>query len=211
MKTWNEFLQTLPDKQRADLLQYMNLVGIRDGDSLFPLLVALEQYKVFLTDFPKELEKKVSSIIDKVTDGATKKAQTDLAKIVVESAQAIAGDVAKKKKIQWLSACIVVSFLCFAGFGWIIFKKAYNSGYEAGHAIGYDEIKDEKARDAWANTPEGRLAYEFAELKVLQPLAHCEIKGWEISGGICYPKGTPDGMYGFKIPKYSSGIKTKSK
>jgi len=74
-------------------------------------------------------------------------------------------------------------------------------GLSAGYGAGYTEAKDEKAAAAWANTPEGRLAYRFAQSGELQRLARCNGKGWKVEKGVCYPMQNSDGnVYGWALP-----------
>jgi hypothetical protein len=48
-----------------------------------------------------------------------------------------------------------------------------DSGYQAGYSAKYTKTKDKKATTTWANTPEGRLAYRFAQTGSLASLAKC--------------------------------------
>jgi len=94
-----------------------------------------------------------------------------------------------------------VAFLCVGLFGWYMHSSGKDSGYQAGYGAGYTEAKDEKAAAAWANTPEGRLAYRFAQSGELQRLARCSGKGWKVEKGICYPHPVPnEGVYGWALP-----------
>ena len=94
-----------------------------------------------------------------------------------------------------------MAFTCFGVFGWYLHNSSHDSGYKAGYGAGYTEAKDEKAAVAWANTPEGKMAYRFAQSGELQRLAKCSGKGWEVEKGACYPYSVPkEGTYGWRMP-----------
>jgi outer membrane scaffolding protein for murein synthesis (MipA/OmpV family) len=105
---------------------------------------------------------------------------------------------------QWAAGCIAVAFLCVGLFGWYMHSSGkdsgYQAGYGAGYGAGYTEAKDEKAAAAWANTPEGRLAYRFAQTGSLASLAKCDRPGWYVEKGVCYVKPASDGTYGWRLP-----------
>jgi hypothetical protein len=101
---------------------------------------------------------------------------------------------------QWAGGCIAVAFLCVGIFGWYMYSSGHDDGYNSGYGVGYSEDKDEKAA-AWANTPEGKLAYRFAQSGELQRLAKCQSKGWTVKRGNCFPYPFQNkGTYGWRLP-----------
>jgi hypothetical protein len=74
-------------------------------------------------------------------------------------------------------------------------------GYDEGVGVGYSEAKDEKAAAAWANTPQGRQAYELAKSTDIDALARCKRPGWHIKKGVCLVGPTSDKeTYGWSVP-----------
>ena len=78
---------------------------------------------------------------------------------------------------------------------------------EAGTVFSYlpvkegEKLDDEKAAAAWANTPEGKLAYRFAQSGELQRLAKCQGKGWTVEKGNCFPYALQNkGTSGWRLP-----------
>ena len=78
-------------------------------------------------------------------------------------------------------------------------RNGHEAGYNIGYGTGYDEAKDEKAAANWANTPEGKLAYRFAQTGSLGSLAKCDSPCWYIEKGACYVKPASNGTYGWKL------------
>jgi hypothetical protein len=98
-------------------------------------------------------------------------------------------------------ACVLVSCIAFGGFGWFMHRTAYTAGFNSGYGSGYSEAKNEKAAAAWANTPEGKIAYRMAKKGDIGRLARCERPGWSIENGVCYVKPADDGStYGWWVP-----------
>lgn len=127
-------------------------------------------------------------------------AKADLAQAVAAAAQEVAHNTSAKQMWQWAAGCIAVAFLCVGLFGWYMHSSGKDSGCQAGYGAGYTEAKDEKAAAAWANTPEGRLAYRFAQTGSLASLAKCDRPGWYVEKGVCYVKPASDGTYGWRLP-----------
>lgn len=53
---------------------------------------------------------------------------------------------------------------------------------------------------AWANSPEGQLAFEFARTGSLRELATCSRPGWEIRGDQCIVRPLKGAIYGWTLP-----------
>lgn len=196
------------DTERQDLYRVRDALGLKNNDALWLVLMALEHYQDQYEKFPQAIAQaaKDTLVNFKVTADATVKAsaeaaKADLAQAVAATAQDVAKKTAAKQMWQWAAGCIAVAFLCVGLFGWFMHNKGSISGYALGYGTGYNEAKDEKAADAWANTPEGKLAYRFAQSGELQKLARCGGKGWVVEKGNCYPQPVPkEGTYGWKLP-----------
>lgn len=195
------------DTERQSLYRVRDALGLKNNDALWLVLMALEHYQGQYEKFPQAIAQaaKDTLVNFKVTADATVKAsaeaaKADLAQAVASAAQEVAQNTSAKQMWQWAAGCIVAAFLCFGSFGWYMHSAGSSSGYNLGYGAGYNEAKDEKAAAAWANTPEGRLAYRFAQSGELQRLTQCNGKGWTVKGGVCYPHQAPEGTYGWKLP-----------
>jgi len=176
------------DAERQSLYRVRDALGLKNNDALWLVLMALQHYQGQYEKFPQAIAQaaKDTLVNFKVTADATVKA----------SAEAAKADLAQ--------AGIAVAFLCVGLFGWYMHSSGkdsgYQAGYGAGYGAGYTEAKDEKAAAAWANTPEGRLAYRFAQTGSLASLAKCDRPGWYVEKGVCYVKPASDGTYGWRLP-----------
>ena len=177
-------------------------------DAMLAVLVALDHYETLYGTIPKRITDTAANTLTSFKEAANaqatasmEQAKEALAKTVSEVAVKVASNTATKRMWQWAAGCIVVASMCFGGFGWYMHSTGSSSGYALGYGTGYNEAKDEKAAAAWANTPEGKLAYRFAQSGELQRLARCSGKGWTVEKGNCYPQPVPkEGTYGWKLP-----------
>ena len=196
------------DAERQNLYRVRDALGLKNNDALWLVLMALQHYQGQYEKFPQAIAQSAKDTLVnfKVTADATVKAsaeaaKADLAQAVAAAAQEVAHNTSAKQMWQWAAGCIAVAFLCFGLFGWHMHSEGSTSGYSLGYGTGYNEAKDEKAAAAWANTPEGRTAYRFAQSGELQRLARCSGKGWKVEKGACYPYPVPnEGTYGWRLP-----------
>ncbi|MDH6186967.1 hypothetical protein [Polaromonas sp. CG_23.6] len=116
-------------------------------------------------------------------------------------------------QVKWIGAVVLGVALAFAGTAWLTHTSGYSSGFETGKAAGYQAAADEKAMAAWANTDQGRLAYELAQAGSVEKLAHCNGKGWELEKGTCYPYPVVEDkksmVYGWPVGKSARGTPSR--
>ena len=196
------------DAERQNLYRVRDALELKNNDALWLVLMALQHYQNQYEQFPQAIAQAAKDILVnfKVTADTTVKAsveaaKADLAQAVASAAHKVAHNTSAKQKWKWATGCIAVAFTCFGIFGWYMHNSSHDSGYKAGYGTGYNEAKDEKAAAAWANTPEGKMAYRFAQSGELQRLAKCSGKGWKVEKGACYPYSVPkEGTYGWTMP-----------
>lgn len=196
------------DAERQQLYKVRDALGLKNNDAIWLVLMALQYYQDQYDIFPKLIAQaaKDTLVNFKATADATVKAsaeaaKADLAHAVASAAHEVAHNTSAKQMWQWAAGCIAVAFLCVGVFGWYMHSIGHDGGYNSGYGVGYSEAKDEKAAAAWANTPEGKLAYRFAQSGELQRLAKCQGKGWKIEKSACYPYGNGnEGTYGWSLP-----------
>jgi hypothetical protein len=72
-------------------------------------------------------------------------------------------------------------------------------GRASGLVEGYAAARDETAA-AWANTPQGKAAYQLAQAGSIDTLTRCDLPGWRIEQGGRYPDQAPGGkLYGWRL------------
>jgi len=82
---------------------------------------------------------------------------------------------------------MAVLIACAVGFGFYM----ESVGRASGLVEGYAAARDETAAAAWANTPQGKAAYQLAQAGSIESLTRCDLPGWRIEKGACYPDKAP--------------------
>lgn len=196
------------DAERQQLYRVRDALGLKNNDALWLVLMALQHYQSSFETFPGLISKSAADTLsdfkvsaDAIISASSEAAKADLAKDVATAASKVAKDTATKQKWQWVFATVALVLAGVGGWGWFMHDRGHTDGYNSGYGTGYTEAKDEKAAAAWANTPEGKLAYRFAQSGELPQLAHCLKKGWVIKSDRCYPYAVgPEGTFGWLMP-----------
>lgn len=184
-------------------------LDIANNDAMLPILIALDTYHGVFSNWPKKSAEEASRMaawsaneakagIDRAIAGAI---QT-MAPTAAKALENIAADVAGKEKVIWVAVSIAVAAMFLCLFGLFINNNGFQNGFSAGKESGYSAARQEKATAAWANTPEGKLAFQLAQAGSITALATCdEARGWVLnSHNVCHVKRTKTGVdYGWKI------------
>lgn len=194
-----------------DVLKFERLTTALEttpGDAMLAVLIALDHYETLYRAIPAKITETAATTLgsfkrsaDAQAAASIAEAKADLAKAVSEVAVQVAHNTSAKQQWQWAAGCIAVTFIAFCVFGWYMHSGGYEAGLKAGLGAGYNEAKDEKSAATWANTPEGKLAYRFAQTGSLTSLAKCDKPGWKVEKGVCFVNTASDNkIYGWKLP-----------
>lgn len=167
---------------------------IPKNDALFPLFVALDQYHGVFGELPEKMKRAA----EEVAKEAAEKTKHQVSQGLVEAIRGMGPQIGdalvdhakalnQVGRAKWIGGMAVSTVVAFAAFGWITHTTGYSSGFEVGQAAGHAAAADEKAMAVWANTDQGRMAYELAKNGTLEVVANCSGRGWKLSKGICWP------------------------
>lgn len=209
---FQEVFKRLNGREAApeDVLRFERLTSALEttpNDAMLAVLVALDHYEKLYQKVPQEITEAtrvalgtLGASVELETKKYTAKAKADLAEAVAAAATEVAEKTAAKSMWQWAAGCIAATSLVVGLFGWWM----HGVGSESGYAQAMDELVDAKVAASWANTSEGRAAYEMARKGSLTALIHCSADGWVIKNGNCYPhsQDTPEGrvVKGWRLP-----------
>lgn len=210
-----------PTAQQVQRVQAIaHSLGIASNDPMLPILIALDAYHGAFSSLPAKAQTAANAAATGAAEQskvavneAIAKAILNLSPQVGKAIEKVAGEVADVGKLKWIGGVVVIVVLAFSLFGELIHTNSYQSGFESGKAEGYKQAADEKAALAWANTLQGKLAYQLAQAGSLELLAHCNGKGWKLSKGICFPMSTAEGkdqmVYGWSVGPAAVGNPTR--
>lgn len=185
------------DEEIQQLYRVRDALGLKNNDSLWLIIMALEFYNDQYKRFPSLISSVAVDTIKefKLAADATARAsilegRTELAKAVNSASVEVAHKVAGRDRARWIIGSLVAASLILSGWAYGMYQMGYKEG-----------SGESKAAVSWANTPEGRRAYELATVTDIDALARCTLPGWRIEKGNCYPGPAKDrNTYGWKIP-----------
>jgi hypothetical protein len=197
------------DSERQQLYRIRDALEIKNNDALWLVLMALQHYQSMYEAFPPLIESAARDalanfkhVADATAKAAAQTTKADLASAVAAAARDVARFTAGRSMARWIAGCALSTCLVLMVFGWYVDSRARASGHESGYAAAYEQAKDEKAAAAWANTPEGRKAWQLARAGDIGRLIDCDQPGWFTKNGGCYVDRAPDKMlYGWRIRK----------
>ena len=173
---------------------------IPKNDALFPLFVALDQYHGVFGELPEKMRLAADAVAKEAAENTKHQVNLGLVAAIHKMGPQIgyalvdhAKALNQVDRAKWVGGAVVVVVAAFAAFGWITHATGYSTGFEVGQAAGHAAAADEKAMAAWANTPQGRMAYELAKNGTLEMVGNCNGRGWELSQGLCTPKSYTEG------------------
>lgn len=186
------------------LERVMDVLDVRENDAIMTLMVVLEFYLSLYGSVPGRIEAAAKAAVgetkettEKIAATAAQLAHGDLVEQLGKAVNQVASDAARKQQWKALGAGIAAAAISLLVTGWVCF----DAGKEAGYGAAIRVARNETAAAAWANTPEGQLAYRLALAGSLQQVARCSAPGWKIRNGACLPQVDAEGtLHGWVMP-----------
>jgi hypothetical protein len=211
VNTLEDAFTTLLGKQPSDaekqaLFRARDAFHLKNNDALWLLLAFLGHYETLYCKIPTLIAESATRVTEKARTAAEAefraagaRVRSELAQSVAKAAREIADRAANTRRSQWIAACLAIAASGFVVVGGWAFGTGRRSGFDAGRAEGYSAARDEKAAAAWANTPEGQLAYSLAKAGSIRELALCSGRGWRREGGYGVPRADKSGIFGWRL------------
>lgn len=194
-----------PTAEEVERLErVMDVLDVRENDAIMTLMVVLEFYLSLYGSVPGRIEAAAKAAVgetkettEKIAATAAQLAHGDLVEQLGKAVNQVASDAARKQQWKALGAGIAAAAISLLVTGWVCF----DAGKEAGYGAAIKVARNETAAAAWANTPEGQLAYRLALAGSLQQVARCSAPGWKIRNGACLPQVDAEGtLHGWVMP-----------
>ena len=196
------------ERERDNLRRVRDVLELSENDGLWMVLFALQYYDSAYEEMPGKIQNASEAILkdfrdtaQRVADAAAAKSRDSLAQLVADAAGRISYAQVRKSVVRWSAIAIAVAATSIIMLSFYFHRTAHAAGYAEGVAAGYKDARVEASAATWGATPEGRLAFQLAELGGLRKLATCDFPDWKRVNDICYPQPRPDGMMdGWRIP-----------
>jgi hypothetical protein len=194
-----------PTAEEVDRLnRVMDVLDVRENDAIMSLMVVLEFYLGLYSNMPRHIKEAVQAAVgetkeatQRVAATAAQLAHSDLIEHLGEAVNQVAADAARKQQWRALAIGIGAAAITILVTGVLSFSQ----GKEAGFGAAIKVTRNEAAAAAWANTPEGQLAYRLALVGSLQQVARCSASGWKVNNGACLPYSDANGsLHGWALP-----------
>lgn len=194
------------DVERQTLLRTRDALGLRNNDALWLVLIAVGHYETLYGALPERIARAAADVTEraKLAAEAELKATAartceELATSVAKTVQKIAGRLADANLWRARALALGVAAAVFVGVGASMYRVGHDAGEQDGQRKGYETARDEKAADAWANTPEGQLGYALAKAGSLREVATCTGKPFVRHGRECFVRPSRDPAFGWKL------------
>lgn len=190
-----------------EIHRLQNTLKLQDNDPLLVFIVTLQAHATLLNTAPEKLtdalhqfSKLAISLTESETQKLAAKTTSEIAKAVSAASQKVAKDVASESRWKWSLVSAVGLTICFLTIG----LTAFSTGQRTGMQAGLIEARNEIARADWANTTEGKAAYELHVSGDLARIINCNATGWQMhpkNKDICIPYAAKDGLItGWMVP-----------
>ena len=211
MNSLEDAFTTLLGKQPSDadkqaLFRARDAFHLKNNDALWLLLAFLGHYETLYSKIPTLIAQAAARVTEKARTAAEAelraagaRVRSELAQSLAKAAREIADRAANTRRSQWTAACLASAAAALILVGGWAFGAGRRSGFDAGRAEGYSAAHDEKAAAAWANTPEGQLAYDLSKAGSIREIATCSGRGWKRDGLYCIPRADKGAVFGWRI------------
>jgi hypothetical protein len=195
------------DKEKQALYRARDALKLKATDAVWLLLMALQHYETLYESFPARIGEAARDVTKTVRETALAEAQAAAAKTkkalteavreaAVESAKRAAGAQLGK----WVSIAAATVAASISIMGWWQFGRGDRAGFATGWTSATKQCANAATAAAWANTPEGQLAYRLAQAGSLRDLATCSGRGWTAKDGTCFAQPEHGRVHGWRLP-----------
>jgi hypothetical protein len=196
------------DKERQDLYRVRDALKLKTTDAVWLLLMALQHYETLYEKIPAliaDAARDATKIARATAEAQAKAAQEETKKALMaavhQAAVVSAKQAAGAQLWKWISVAATV--ICIALV--IVMFGAFRRGAEWGSARATNDARtryeNAAAAASWANTPEGRLAYDLARVGSLHDLATCSGRGVATRDGWCVVQPERGKTYRWRLPQ----------
>jgi hypothetical protein len=165
-------------------------------------MIVLGHYSELYEAVPEKINLTVQGILEKTRSAAAAEAesskvrlQASLTDAVVGAAESVAARNGRRELVKWSAIASTVGVFMLV----CIFVAGYWVGFDHGRARGFNAGVEGHLAASWALSVDGLRAYELWKAGDLEHLTACDLPGWKLESGVCYPKADEGKLYGWRV------------
>jgi hypothetical protein len=215
------------DAQIQELYKIKQLLGIRDNDALWDVMIALQYHRHLYGEVPEAIQNMASKLIESLRDTSATVNQdfkdTCIAEIdkaitfIQEAAKRLEAEVRRNlsesqldftKKIRDDALSVMKNVSEKDRLRWFSIALATcgvaslvfsGVGFWLGSMKGYNDAVEINTKYHWSNTEDGKLAFQLYEGGNIRMLATCSGEGWKEKGNNCFPHAGEKNQAGYQM------------
>lgn len=180
------------DKERQKLYRVRDALNIKSTDALWLLLMAFQYHQTLYEAVPAriaEAARDATSSARGAAEAQAKAAHAETKKALMDAVREVAVVSAKQaagaERSKWLSAAVIVVTVTMAALGWWQHRQGEAKGVAIGQNTALRACAYAALAASWANTPDGRRAYEIDKAGGLHDLVNCTGRDLERKADWC--------------------------
>jgi hypothetical protein len=198
------------DEARQRLYRIQNALGIKNTDSLWVLMIALQYYQALYERIPQKIAAAAAEAVAaaKMTAGAQAKAAAEeTKKALTEGVRRTLDETTKRAALHQIVKWVGVTASVLSVFLLAVGRWEFHSGEVQGQWRAEKAAQEDRNRRAaeslWANTPDGRQAYDLAKSGILHNILNCSGRGLVARDGWCIALGDRGGALRWRLSEGS--------
>lgn len=196
------------DKDRQGLYKIRDAIGIKNTDSLWILMIALQYYETLYERIPQKIAAAAGQAVaaakntaEAQAKAAAADAQQGLTKGVLRTVNEIASRATVKDILKWMAFTVFTLSVMLVTVGWWEFHRGEAEGEWRAAKVAQESRDRRAAESSWASTPDGRIAFELAEAGILHDIVTCSARGLVARDGWCVAQGERGRPFHWRMPE----------
>jgi hypothetical protein len=196
------------DKDRQRLYRVRDAIGIKNTDSLWVLMIALQYYETLYERIPQKIVAAAAEAVaaarktaESQAKAAAAEAHRGLTSGVLRAVNEIARRGALRDILKWAAVTVFTSSVMLVTVGRWEFHRGESEGEWRIEKVAREERARKAAESSWASTPDGRAAFELARAGVLHDILTCSGRGLVPREGWCVAQGERGRPFHWRTPE----------
>ena len=180
------------DKERQRFYEIRDAYGLKGSDAMWSVVMLFENYLTLFEAIParvadsaREGTKAARATAEALAKAAQEETKRQLMKTVHDATIGTAKQTADAHRAKWVSICVSLVAVLLVVVAWWQQTQGESKDVAAGQNAALKACGYLTLAASWANTPDGRRAYDLEKVGSLHDLVNCSGKELERKGDWC--------------------------